>query len=183
MFHKSDHSQQSLIGEHRIYFRHLRKNETLCFHLWLPLTKKVTVKLHQQRDSPLSEYMSHLVVYMCKPCMSVLPPKVALGNWWRTQTGPSTPLTYQVHFVKLLRFLGPGTIWRGVLWHGTVAHARAQARICNVDITYYTIERHPYRFLFEQNLLLRAARLTDSHHFAWSINLQKWEGCFRTRRL
>lgn len=33
------------------------------------------------------------------------------------------------------RFLGPGSVGKGVLWNGTVAHARTQALVCNAEMT------------------------------------------------
>ena len=36
----------------------------------------------------------------------------------------------------MVHFLDPGMVERCVLPHGTVAHAQAQARMCNMDLKY-----------------------------------------------
>lgn len=48
--------------------------------------------------------------------------------------------------------LGPGSVGRGLLRHHTIAHARAQARVRNVDMKYnHVYYTALYNAVYEKN--------------------------------
>lgn len=62
-----------------------------------------------------------------RKCIDILP----------SQFVPQSPfLTSVITVLSEVHLFGPGTVGWGALLHSTLAHARAQARVGNVDVTY-----------------------------------------------